>query len=442
MNYNVTEHFQINGTVAPGFESIAQLYDQQMRTMAEKNTQLCVYHQGKKVVDLWASATNDKSFSPDSLVNVFSSGKSLEAIAIASLVSKGLIRYDARITEYWPEFGASGKDGLTVADLMRHEAGLANFDTSLDMEDLFTENIKQNVVGRIIEDHAQAYSGNSDSKREYHAITRGWIVNEVFRRVDPAGRTIGEFLREDLSGPLGADVVIGVKEQEMERVSRVSPLGFGYQLLQSLKPRFLGRRIVHNIFQILGRLIRLVPSIIKARKAGAPPPFTGMVDLEFFNEPGFARGETPSANATCSARGLAKFAAMMSAGGKWEGTEYLNEHAWSAMHEHPVQAAMGGLLTTRFTQGGVDSFTACTAGSTRTERAFNEGREGFYGWMGLGGSLFQWHPGLDIGFAFVPTSLHVLDLLNERGKVFQAETLQCVARIIENLPAENGDGQQ
>jgi CubicO group peptidase (beta-lactamase class C family) len=429
MSHSATRHSQINGTVAPGFEPIEQLYQHQMRTMAEQNTQLCVYYRGEKVVDLWASVTGDNHFSADSLVNVFSSGKSLEAIAVASLVSKGLLSYDARITQYWPEFGANGKDGLTVADLMRHEAGLANFDTSLDMEDLFTENIKQNSVGRIIEDHAQTYVESNGNKREYHAITRGWIVNEVFRRVDPAGRTIGEFLRESISGPLDADAVIGVPEREMERVSRVTALGLGYQFLESLKPRFLGRGIVHNIFQILGRLIRLIPAILRGKRAGAPPPFTGMNGIGIFNEPAFAMGETPSANASCSARGLAKIAAMMSAGGKWEGTEYLSEQAWTAMHANPVKADMGGLLTTRFTQGGVDSFAACNQGCSGLERAFNEGREGFYGWMGFGGSIFQWHPQLDIGFAFVPTSLHVLDFFNERGKAYQAETLNCIAAM-------------
>ena len=97
---------------------------------------------------------------------------------------------------------------------------------------------------------------------------------------------------------------------------------------------------------------------------------------------------------------------------------------------------MGGMLNTRFTQGGVDCFLPCTPDSTRAERDFNKGREGFYGWMGLGGSIFQWHPGLDIGFAFVPTSLHVLDFCNERGKALQAETLSCVAKMTAQQPAE------
>ena len=90
---------------------------------------------------------------------------------------------------------------------------------------------------------------------------------------------------------------------------------------------------------------------------------------------------------------------------------------------------MGGVQPTRFTQGGVDSFLPCNAGSGTLEKAFNRGREGFFGWMGLGGSIFQWHPEQQIGFAFVPTSLHMLDFLNERGKDFQAEVLRCIDSI-------------
>ncbi len=350
------KQIEIHGEVSPGFESVGDLFEHEMHTMAEENAQLCVYHRGEKVVDLWASPAGDGKFSADSIVKVFSSGKSLEAIAMAALVSKGLVRYDAKITEYWPEFGAQGKHGVTIADLMRHEAGLANFDTSLDMEDLFTENIKQNAVGRIIEEHPPSFGGSGGGKREYHALTRGWIVNEVFRRVDPQGRTIGEFLREEVSGPLEADVVVGVREEERARISRVKTLGFGYQLLQGLIPRFLGRRIVHNAFQIARRLLAVIPGMIKARKTGTPPPFSGTTILGYFNHPGFAKGETPSANANCSARGLAKLGAMMSARGTFEGKQYLSAEAWQAMHDHPVEAPLGALLNTRFTQGGVDVF--------------------------------------------------------------------------------------
>jgi len=427
MSSQAKERCRVQGTVAPGFESVKQVYEHEMQTMAESNTQLCVYYKGERVVDLWASATPDAGFSPDSIVNVFSSGKSLEAIAIASLVGRGLLDYQARVVEYWPEFGANGKGELTVAEVMRHEGGLAAFDTSVDPEDLLAHNIKRNRVGRIIERHALRFRKGKGRAREYHAITRGWILNEVFRRVDPGGRTIGEFLREEISGPLGADAIIGVEEAELARISKVSPLGFGFEFLESLKPRILGRRIKHGFLQILARLLRIVPSMRHATTRGAPPPYEGMKGIEFFNEPIVAMGETPSAAANCSARGLARIAAMMSAGGRWAEGEFLSPEAWKAMHDDPIEADMG-FSTTHFTQGGVNLFTKTSAKRTGLDRAFNAGREGFYGWMGLGGSIFQWHPGHEIGFGFVPTSLRVLDFLNERGKVYQAEVLRCVER--------------
>lgn len=418
---------RIEGTVAPGFESVKALYEHNMQTLEERNTQLCVYHRGEKVVDLWASAISDDSFSPDSLVNVFSSGKSLEAIAMASLAGKGLLRYDAKITEYWPEFGANGKGDLTVAELMRHEAGLAAFYVTLDPNDLLTENIKQNHVGRVIEAHTQKFRKADGSRREYHAITRGWIVNEIFRRIDPAGRTIGEFLREDISERLEVDAVIGASESDLKRTSKVSPLGLFFQLLESLKPKFLKRRIERNIFQILGLILRIIPAIRNRSTAGAPQPVKGMGRMDYFNDPVFSKGETSSANAKCSARGLAKIAAMMSLGGRWNGREFLNKEAWQAMHEAPIEADMGTFSTT-FTQGGVALFATPPRSGSKLDKAFNIGREGFFGWMGLGGSIFQWHPEHEIGFGYVPTSLNMLDLVNERGKAYQAEVLSCIER--------------
>jgi CubicO group peptidase (beta-lactamase class C family) len=419
-------HYKIQGTVAPGFESVKDLYEHNMQTLEERSTQLCIYHKEEKVVDLWASP--DDSFSPDSLINVFSSGKSLETIAMASLVGQGLLNYTAKITDYWPEFGNKGKQDLTVAELMRHEAGLAAFNSSLDTQDLLTDNIKQNKVGKVIEEHAQKYRPNGGSRREYHAVTRGWIVNEVFRRIEPAGRTIGEFLRENIGAPLGVDAIVGVKQDELERRARVVPLGFKFMFWDSLRPKFLGRRMELNFFQLVAKFIRLIPMVRGGTTGGAPVPFKGMDGIRFFNEPALAMGETPSANTHSNARSLAKIAAMMSSGGKLGDQEYLNDAGWNALHSEPVEANMG-IGRTIFTQGGIAHFTPCDANSSKLDKAFNTGREGFYGWMGLGGSILQWHPTHKIGFGYVPTSLNVVDIVNERGKAYQAEVVNCIERL-------------
>ena len=424
----------INGTVAAGFEPIRSLYEQNMRNLLERNTQLCIYFEGQKVVDLWGSAIDDESFWADSMANAFSSGKSLEAIAMASLVSQGLLSYLDKVVVHWPEFGGQGKGETTIADLLRHEGGMAFFDKAIDPNDLLAANLKNNRVGRLIENHDQKFRP-SGKRREYHALTRGWILNEVFRRVDLQNRTIGEYLRQELSVPLSADVLIGLEESELERRSPVSVPKTWRLLIESLKPKLLNRKIERNLLQILA----LGFSFLRSGRDSSMPTwealrlnrqvFAGQQGIiNAFNSTEVAMGETPSANTHASARGLARLAAMMADKGSFEGKEFISTTAWEALHAEVTEADMR-FISTRFTQGGVASFTKVSNPSSPLELELNNGREGFFGWMGLGGSLFQWHPEFRIGFGYVPTSLNVLDIVNERGKAYQAEMLKCVDKL-------------
>lgn len=418
---------QIHGTVAPGFESVKQLYEHNMHHLAERNTQLCIFVGEQQVVDLWASTDDDPAFSPDSLINVFSSGKSFEAIALAVLADRGLLDYNAAITEYWPEYAAQGKANTTVADLMRHEAGLAAFDTTLEPGDLHPKQLKNNAVGKVIEAQTPRFRSGENSQREYHAVTRGWIANEVFRRADPDGRTMGEFMREEIAGPLNADVYIDLTQEQISRINPVEMLGFGYQFRQGLIPKRLGRKMELNLWQTLVKLARLSRGFKNRTTRDAPPAVNGMQNVTIVNSPIMALGETPSAGSKCSARGLAKLAAVLANGGTLGRFELLTPAGHEALHAHPEQRSMLSLDTT-FTQGGVATF-APVEDSSSFAAALNNGREGFYGWMGLGGSIFQWHPEKKIGFGYVPTSLNVLDLVNERGKAYQAEAVRCVDRL-------------
>ena len=427
----------VEGTVSLEFESIRQLFTQNMRRFAEINAQLCIYVGEECVVDLWGTAVSDKEYSGKTIANVFSSGKSLEAIALASLVSMERLDYKAKICDYWKEFTGDGREHLTIADLMRHEAGLSALNVSLEPSDLWRDNIKANKVGQVLASHPLKF--RRDTPREYHAMTRGWIVNEVFRRVDPLGRTIGQFLSEDLCPQLDADVHIGLSEEQLSLRSPVIPMNLRTHLLQSLVPEVMGRRVKHNVFELGANILPMLRDMQKnttplslrdvfgrRRKASrrGPAPLVGMDEIGFFNHPSVARGETPSANTHATARGLARIAGMIACGGEWRGQRYLSDSAWANMHAEPVHRAMG--MEVNFTQGGVAQFGHLPARSKAMARALNSGREGFYGWMGLGGSIFQWHPEKRIGFSFVPTALHVLDLVNERGKTFQSMALRCL----------------
>ena len=141
---------KVEGFTAPGYESVKEMFEKNCERGAEDSTQLCIYVEEKKVVDLWWSGSNPK-YTGDTLTNVFSSTKSLSAIAMAALQDKGLISYDEKISTYWPEFGQNDKNDVTVADLMRHEAGLASLENPPKIEDTWTENIKKNSIGSIIE---------------------------------------------------------------------------------------------------------------------------------------------------------------------------------------------------------------------------------------------------------------------------------------------------
>jgi len=462
---------RINGEVEPGFESLKTLFENEMHRLAEKDAQLCIYHKGVKVVDLWATHAADEAFTADSLVTVFSSGKSLESIAMAHLVDKGLLNYNDKVAKHWPEFAANGKADITVADVMRHEAGLMDLKEVIPQEQFLRENIKNNSLGKVIEALKPTKPKTYAHRRNYHALSRGWIVNEIFRRVEPDGKTIGEYIEYELAKPLDIDIKVGVKTEELERRGILWSPGVGFELRESFKPKLLSRRVPLSAAELISAILPFFLSIAKSRamkklglsrrpkrdtsevksarpsskpKAGislgfpidgSPSLGTGMalinegagLVVDFLGSHSIAQGESSSFNANCSARGLAKLGAVMAAGGSYEGREYIGKTAWRQLHHEAHRASLGGLVDTHFTQGGVNLYTLAGTSRTSMDRMFNEGREGFYGWIGLGGSTFQWHPMHELSFAFVPTAIHLLDPANTRAKLYQAELLKIVS---------------
>ena len=112
--------------------------------------------------------------------------------------SNGWLDYDEKISAYWPEYGNSGcgKGELTVAHVLRHEAGLEKFCEQIPFEDTLTQAIKRNSIGKVIEKTKMYIRPETD--RAYHTITKDWILNEIFRRVEPQGRTMGEYWDQEI----------------------------------------------------------------------------------------------------------------------------------------------------------------------------------------------------------------------------------------------------
>merc|ERR1719264_1128454 len=164
---------------------------------------------------------------------------------------------------------------------------------------------------------------DSGTNREYHGLTRGWILNEIFRRVEPSGRTIGEFLREEISGPLCADAFIGLTPDQIKsrRIANVSGWKVRRVAIESMVPAAMGRRIEPSALD----LCRVMMRLRRKRVADRPPvieDFEKVTPNKFipmFNRPIIRMGEVPSGNAHCSARGMARIGAAIVDGGSIDG---------------------------------------------------------------------------------------------------------------------------
>lgn len=408
---------EIRGTVSPGYETVRELFEKNFIEGREENAQLCVYVGEEKVVDLWCSQT-ESEYNGDSLVNVFSATKSLTSLAIASLVEKGLINYADKIAQHWPEFAQNGKENVTIAELMRHESGLSENWSPLEVEDTLKENIRNNAVGSLFEKE-ELHFPSDEVKRDYHAITRGWIANEIFRRVDPKKRTIGEYLLEEVSGPLKADVHIGLTKDRLNQTAPVREVEMGKVLKKSLSTSCCGSSYGYS----LGNLMGFFNSMRKMMTGNEKEAFKKYKDYNMsmigplFNDETVRSAEIPSANGNCSARGLALVAAALANKGSINGVEILSQKGWEEMHKDPTPAIMNVMLESAFTQGGVNVYEE------------GSGRQGYIGWHGYGGAVFNWNPELKIGFGYCPTLLLWYELFNEKGALLQQEVIECVKRL-------------
>lgn len=183
----------------------------------ENGASVSVTVDGKPVVDIWAGVATDDGaeWAEDTLVNVYSTTKTMAATCVLMLADRGEVDLHAPVAEYWPEFKAAGKEGVTVAQVMSHTAGVSGFDPAITPEDLYDwDRTVDQLAG-------QAPWWEPGTQSGYHAITQGYLQGEVVRRV--TGRSIGTFFREEVAEPLGADFHIGLPASEDGRVADLTP---------------------------------------------------------------------------------------------------------------------------------------------------------------------------------------------------------------------------
>jgi CubicO group peptidase (beta-lactamase class C family) len=208
----------ISGRCDRGFERVKDAFAENFERNGDVGASCAVVLRGELVVDLWGGTLDVEGTTPwveDTIINVFSTTKTMSCLALLVLASRGEVDVDAPVARYWPEFAQAGKDDLLVRHLLSHTAGLPGWEQRLDLTDLYDWD---KVTGLLAE---QAPWWEPGTRSGYHGISQGNLVGEVVRRVD--GRSVGRFFAEEIAGPLGADFHIGTGPEHDHRIAPVIP---------------------------------------------------------------------------------------------------------------------------------------------------------------------------------------------------------------------------
>lgn len=290
----------LQGEVSPGFEKVKEVFERNFIEREEVGAACTIYHKGKKVVDLWGGYRDLDKLLPweeNTLVLVFSTTKGFSALALAVAHSKGFLDYDEKVATYWPEFSESGKINITVRQLLSHQAGLCRID-KLDIENI--SDLDTKAVSKALA--KQKPSWIPGEKQGYHCWTLGWYEGELLRRVDPQGRSMGKFLQEEITGPLGLELYIGLPvDIDDSRIAYIKGINHPLQL-------FL--QIAEMPFPLLKEFLKpwslTMKTMVDPKKHLAHKNFNGR-ELRSL--------ELPSGNGIGSVRSMAKLYSVFATGG-------------------------------------------------------------------------------------------------------------------------------
>jgi CubicO group peptidase (beta-lactamase class C family) len=376
----------IGGWVDTDFEPVLDAFADNFDTRGEVGAAVCVYVDGRPVVDLWggaADATSGRPWAPDSVVLVYSSTKGVTSVCANLLIERGLLDPAARVADYWPEFAAGGKGAITVAQLMSHQAGLPLVEGDFTLAETLAW---EPMVSALA---AQEPIWPPGTRHGYHMRTFGWLVGELVRRID--GRTIGTFWREEIAEPLGLDFWIGLPEEIEPRVARVVP------------PK-----------DDLGALLqKFGADLLLARVFSNPSGLFGYNDM--WNSRELHAAELPSSNGIGDARSLARmYAACI---GEVDGVRVLQDSTVAAA---TVEQACGKdeVLMVR-SCFGLGFMLGNSFGAANSATAF--------GHAGAGGSLAFADPDARLGFGYVMNDLR-FDMTE--GDPRSSELVKAVYRVL------------
>jgi len=272
----------IHGTVKPGFEPVADAFQEAFAGHPEMGAGLHILVEGETIVDLWggiADARNGRSWEKDTPTTIFSCTKGLASILAARLVEENRLDYGAPVAQYWPEFAAAGKEIITVGEALAHKAGLSAPRLDLTEDDI----VDWNRVTAVLAQQEPLWPLGTGY--QYHALTHGWLAGEVIRRV--TGKSIGTYFHELIPGPLGVDAGIGLPAELADKPAHI--------------------RVSQPLIQLWAEEAKKpAPNWpYKAMTLGSALPVDLVSETGGFNAPRIRAAEIPGAGGIASAEALA-----------------------------------------------------------------------------------------------------------------------------------------
>jgi CubicO group peptidase (beta-lactamase class C family) len=355
----------IGGQVEPGFAGVRDAFARNFEEHGEIGAGFCLHVNGRKVVDIWGGVADQdtgKDYGEDTLQLVFSTTKGATATCANRLIQDGLLDVDAPVVQYWPEFAEAGKEHIPVRWLLCHKAGLPVTDQRLTLDEALQWDPAIAALA------AQKPVWEPGTAHGYHAVTYGYLVGEVVRRI--TGKSLGTFFAEQIAQPLGLEFWIGLPDDQQERCA---------PLVRAAVPDDPETR------ELLAQFIG--PNTLTGQALNAPGG--AFSDPDVWNLPKVRAAEVPAANGVTNARSLSRmYAAII---GEIDGVRLLNDEQVKAASERQTEGTdkvlffetafgLGYMLTSAFSPYG--------------------GPQGF-GHAGAGGSLGFADPETGIAFGYV-----------------------------------------
>ncbi|WP_182866487.1 serine hydrolase domain-containing protein [Rhodopirellula sp. JC639] len=400
----------ILGSVAPGFEQVRTEFENNFLRRGERGAACTVFHQGRKVVDLWGGRRCHHSgarWTEQTLSLAFSVTKGMAAAVMAVAHSRGLFDLDAAVADYWPEFAVGQKQTITVRQLLAHQAGLVAIDRKLNPQILADHDQMAAITA------SQKPLWQPGTKHGYHTLTLGWYQNELIRRVDPAGRTLGEFFHDEIATPLGIEFYIGLPDWiDSEHISSTQ----GFRKLALLA----------NLNQLPWKMVlagawpgSVVSKSIKCLKFDNPAAL---------GTPEYRNVEIPSANGFGQARAVAKVYDVLARGGQRLGITPATMRELVAPPLQPSRGLRDAVLKIDTNYG---------FGFSRPSSGFRFGADDqAFGCPGAGGSFGMADPVEQLSFAYLTNTMSFRIFDDPRERSVRQAVYQCIGSI-EQQPVES-----